>query len=124
MTSFCLIVDSYSRMRPQPVQVKLQACSGSSIRTIGNFLARRQLLLASDVAGDPGGHLAAGNACRLGLLGTRPVGSRRSSDRGSASSGSASPEMRHGSQRTAWSMRSESSGRGWAGIRLASAGVD
>ena len=37
-TSFCLIVDSYSRIRPQPVHVRLQACSGSSIRTIGNFL--------------------------------------------------------------------------------------
>ena len=38
--SFCLIVDSYSRIRPQPVQVRLQACSGSSIRTIGNFSVR------------------------------------------------------------------------------------
>ena len=35
MVSFCLIVDSYSRMRPQPVQVRLQAWSGSSIKTIG-----------------------------------------------------------------------------------------
>ena len=31
-------VDSYSRMRPQPVQVRLQACSGSSIITSGNRL--------------------------------------------------------------------------------------
>src|ERR1017187_10158009 len=30
-----LMVDSYSRMRPQPVQVRLQACSGSSIITMG-----------------------------------------------------------------------------------------
>ena len=29
---------SYSRMRPQPVQVRLQACSGSSISTIGKRL--------------------------------------------------------------------------------------
>src|SRR5713101_10154161 len=34
--SISLIVDLYSRIRPQPVQVRLQACSGSSIRTIGN----------------------------------------------------------------------------------------
>src|SRR5579884_1646722 len=33
-----VMVLSYSRMRPQPVQVRLQACSGSSIRTIGNRL--------------------------------------------------------------------------------------
>src|SRR5262245_185612 len=33
--SFSLMVDSYSRMRPQPVQVRLQACSGSSISTSG-----------------------------------------------------------------------------------------
>ena len=32
------IVSSYSRMRPQPVQVRLQACSGSSISTIGKRL--------------------------------------------------------------------------------------
>src|SRR5437660_10491629 len=31
-----VMVDSYSRMRPQPVQVRLQAWSGSSINTIGN----------------------------------------------------------------------------------------
>src|SRR2546429_4135242 len=36
--SFCVIVLSYSRMRPQPVQVRLQACSGSSISTIGKRL--------------------------------------------------------------------------------------
>ena len=29
------MVSSYSRMRPQPVQVKLQACNGSSIITRG-----------------------------------------------------------------------------------------
>ena len=32
------MLDSYSRMRPQPVQVRLQACSGSSISTIGKRL--------------------------------------------------------------------------------------
>ena len=39
-----LMVDLYSRMRPQPVQVRLQACSGSSIITIGNFFAPRKRL--------------------------------------------------------------------------------
>src|SRR5690348_3845882 len=33
--SFSLMVWEYSRMRPQPVQVRLQACSGSSISTRG-----------------------------------------------------------------------------------------
>ena len=33
-----VMVDSYSRMRPQPVQVRLQACSGSSISTMGKRL--------------------------------------------------------------------------------------
>ncbi len=32
------MLDSYSRMRPQPVQVRLQACSGSSIITSGKRL--------------------------------------------------------------------------------------
>src|SRR5271166_3127001 len=36
--SFCVMVDSYSRMRPQPVQVRLQVCSGSSINTSGKRL--------------------------------------------------------------------------------------
>src|SRR5579883_3110727 len=36
-----LMVLSYSRMRPQPVQVRLQACSGSSIRTSGKRLLMR-----------------------------------------------------------------------------------
>src|SRR5689334_149017 len=36
--SVWLMVDSYSRIRPQPVQVRLQACSGSSIITSGNRL--------------------------------------------------------------------------------------
>ncbi len=35
-----LMVDSYSRMRPQPVQVRLQAWSGSSIITMGKRLDR------------------------------------------------------------------------------------
>src|SRR5579863_9208028 len=33
-----LMLDSYSRMRPQPVQVRLQACRGSSIITSGKRL--------------------------------------------------------------------------------------
>src|SRR6266513_163721 len=37
--NFSLIVCEYSRMRPQPVQVRLQACSGSSISTSGKRLA-------------------------------------------------------------------------------------
>src|SRR5579872_1167606 len=36
--SFCVMVDSYSRMRPQPVQVRLQVCSGSNISTSGKRL--------------------------------------------------------------------------------------
>src|ERR1019366_1436040 len=36
-----LIVDLYSRIRPHPVHVRLQACRGSSIMTIGNFLVPR-----------------------------------------------------------------------------------
>src|ERR1700730_14322502 len=44
--SVSLIVDLYCRMRPQPVQVRLQACSGSSIRTMGNFAVPRRRLLA------------------------------------------------------------------------------
>src|ERR1700720_2407075 len=44
--SVSLIVDLYSRMRPQPVQVRLQACSGSSISTIGNFAVPCRRLLA------------------------------------------------------------------------------
>src|SRR6185437_10794779 len=35
----------YSRMRPQPVQVRLQVCSGSSCRTMANFGVRRTLCL-------------------------------------------------------------------------------
>src|SRR5262249_20761922 len=44
--SFSVIVERYSRMRPQPVQVRLQACSGSSIMTSGNFWTRRSRWLA------------------------------------------------------------------------------
>ena len=36
--SVLLMVLSYSRIRPHPVQVRLQACSGSSINTSGNRL--------------------------------------------------------------------------------------
>src|SRR5450432_2931170 len=35
----------YSRMRPQPVQVRLQVCSGSSCKTIANFGVLRSLCL-------------------------------------------------------------------------------
>src|SRR3977135_286964 len=42
-----LMVDLYSRIRPQPVHVRLQACKGSSIITIGNFSAPRRLWLAT-----------------------------------------------------------------------------
>jgi len=37
---------AYSRMRPQPVQVRLQACNGSSISTSGNFFFPVILFLA------------------------------------------------------------------------------
>src|SRR5436190_10326679 len=33
----------YSRMRPQPVQVRLQVCSGSSCSTVANFSIPRTL---------------------------------------------------------------------------------
>src|SRR6266481_3837909 len=42
-----LIVDLYSLIRPHPVHVRLQACKGSSIITIGNFSAPRMRLLAT-----------------------------------------------------------------------------
>ncbi len=35
----------YSRMRPQPVQVRLQVCSGSSCKTMANFGVLRSLCL-------------------------------------------------------------------------------
>src|SRR5271169_2536687 len=35
----------YSRIRPQPVQVRLQVCSGSSCSTIANFGVLRSLCL-------------------------------------------------------------------------------
>src|SRR5258708_27597253 len=41
-----LIVDLYSRIRPHPVHVRLQACKGSSIITIGNFSAPRRRWVA------------------------------------------------------------------------------
>src|SRR6516165_7805964 len=44
--SFSLIVSAYSRMRPQPVHVRLQAWSGSSIITSGNLSTPRNLLPA------------------------------------------------------------------------------
>src|ERR1700688_3794546 len=42
-----LMVDLYSRIRPHPVHVRLQLCSGSSIITIGNFLAPRKRWVAT-----------------------------------------------------------------------------
>src|SRR5205085_10900745 len=33
----------YSRIRPQPVQVRLQVCSGSSCSTVANFFVPRNL---------------------------------------------------------------------------------
>src|ERR1700680_4590681 len=42
-----LIVDLYSRIRPHPVHVRLQACRGSSIITIGNFFVPRNRWLAT-----------------------------------------------------------------------------
>src|ERR1039458_6617576 len=42
-----LIVDLYSRIRPHPVHVRLQACKGSSIRTIGNFSGPHRRWLAT-----------------------------------------------------------------------------
>src|SRR3984957_15199621 len=35
----------YSRIRPQPVQVRLQVCKGSSCKTMANFGVRRSLCL-------------------------------------------------------------------------------
>src|SRR5207247_8122939 len=35
----------YSRMRPQPVQVRLQVCNGSSCRTMANLGVLRSLCL-------------------------------------------------------------------------------
>src|SRR6185503_14437851 len=35
----------YSRMRPQPVQVRLQVCNGSNCRTMANFGVRLSLCL-------------------------------------------------------------------------------
>ena len=39
ITSFSDV--EYSRMRPQPVQVRLQVCSGSSWSTVANLSTRR-----------------------------------------------------------------------------------
>src|SRR5881397_3425489 len=36
-----LIEVEYSRIRPQPVQVRLQVCNGSSCRTVANFSVPR-----------------------------------------------------------------------------------
>src|SRR5713101_2757999 len=41
-----LMVLLYSRMRPQPVHVRLQACNGSSIMTSGNFFSPRSFFPA------------------------------------------------------------------------------
>src|SRR5215467_11494786 len=44
--SFSFMVSAYSRMRPHPVHVRLQACRGSSIITSGNLSTPRNLLPA------------------------------------------------------------------------------
>src|SRR5207247_9115332 len=44
--SFSLMVSTYSRIRPQPVHVKLQACRDSSIISSGNFSTPRRRLPA------------------------------------------------------------------------------
>ena len=36
----------YSRIRPQPVHVRLQACNGSSISTSGNFFSPASFFLS------------------------------------------------------------------------------
>ena len=59
--SFSLIEVEYSRMRPQPVQVRLQACSGSSISTSGNRFVRVSFL-RSDVADHGQRQARGGNA--------------------------------------------------------------
>src|SRR5580704_5553088 len=48
--SLSLIVSSYSRMRPQPVQVRLHACRGSSINTSGKRFSPWIFFLAMYVA--------------------------------------------------------------------------
>src|SRR6185295_8490214 len=47
--SLSLIVLTYSRMRPQPVQVRLHACNGSSISTSGNFFSPESFFLSKYV---------------------------------------------------------------------------
>src|SRR5579871_3616623 len=44
--SFSLMVEEYSRIRPQPVQVRLQACNGSSISTRGKRFSPDSFLRA------------------------------------------------------------------------------
>ena len=44
--SLSLMVVEYSRMRPQPVQVRLQACNGSSISTSGKRFTPASFLRA------------------------------------------------------------------------------
>src|ERR1017187_4508884 len=43
--SMFLRLVEYSRMRPQPVQVRLQVCSGSNCKTMANFGVLRSLCL-------------------------------------------------------------------------------
>src|SRR5262249_53780887 len=40
----------YSRIRPQPVHVRLQVCSGSSCSTVANFFVPRSLCLITYAA--------------------------------------------------------------------------
>ena len=58
-----VMVDSYSRMRPQPVQVRLQACSGSSISTMG----KRLLIMGCGCRFSPDFAAACGGRMRNGL---------------------------------------------------------
>src|SRR5690242_5931080 len=62
--SFSLIVCEYSRMRPQPVQVRLQACSGSSINTSGKCGVRANLCRAMWPAID----VVRGSGKRIGFV--------------------------------------------------------
>src|SRR4249919_1354233 len=72
--SLSLIVLAYSRIRPQPVQVRLQACNGSSISTSGNRGAPLNFFLSRYVAIE----LVSESGKRMGRL----AGKIRNSERG------------------------------------------
>src|SRR5208283_2100417 len=76
----------YSRMRPQPVQVRLQVCSGSSCKTMANFGVLRSLclmmcpaILAESARGNRINLILSGQRNFLGIFGqrSRGVGRRR-----------------------------------------------